>query len=53
MTEMTVSQMRAMIEFHRKMEKAFAQYGKPADAEAAKIHREQLEKKLAVSTKGS
>ena len=43
---MTESQMRAMIELHRKAEKAFRQYGKTADAESAKKHRLALEAKL-------
>jgi len=48
---MTESQMRAMIELHRKAEKAFRQYGKTADADSAKRLRMELEAKLEKTSK--
>jgi len=41
---MTDSQKRAMIEFHRKAEKAYRASGQIEQAERAKVLRENLEK---------
>lgn len=43
---MNERQMRGMIEFHRKAEKAYRAVGKIEDAEMAKRMREELERRL-------
>lgn len=45
--EMTISQLKGMIKFATKAEKAYRAIGKMKDADSAKKHREQLEKELA------
>lgn len=44
---MTISQLKGMIAFHTKAEKAYRNAGKIEHADAAKAKREQLEKELA------
>jgi len=44
MAEMTESQRKAMIEFHRKAEKAYRDAGLTKQADAAKEKREELER---------
>jgi hypothetical protein len=44
---MTISQLKGMISFHAKAEKAYRASGKNDMADAAKAKREELEKELA------
>ena len=47
MTDMTISQLRGMILFHARMEKAYIASGQTTNAKQAKTKREELEKELA------
>lgn len=42
----TESQLRGMIKFATRAEKAYRELGQPKNAERAKAHRERLEKEL-------